>query len=330
MTASRKGINAARLKIIYRRQASPAWDAKYIPSILATPQEAPSISRAFILTPAKFDGREVHLLSTGERNAALLGLYHPSVVGLQEQRMLSPETRLHPLWTLDGIDRTSLQQVRGVIEVAERLGFLHILPRIQVDHPENPGQKMTVVFPWIGDLLWAVRSPAGGVFCINWSIKDKRGDFDRPGPRRDGRPRTPGVNESVLARHLIEKTLYEDACIRTIHVAGEDIDKHLAANLRQLFLHHRRELNLSQEQKEEILHRFRIAMEMDITPGEVITSFVERGKFSVDQCRSLLFQSIWNREILVDLFTPVLINRPLHPQERDPIEVYADWFRGLS
>jgi hypothetical protein len=329
MPPSRKGINAARLKTIYRRQANPLWDATYCPSILATPQEAPSISRAFILTPAKLHGREVHLLSTAERNAALLGLYHPSVVGLQEQRMLSPEPAPHPLWTFEGIDRTGLPHLRGVIEVAERLGFLDILPRIQVDHPENPGQKITVVFPWIGDLLWAIRSDEGGVFCVNWSIKDKRGDFGRPAPRRDGRPRTPGVNESVLARHLIEKTLYEDVSIRTIPVAGKDIDEELSDNLRQLFLHHRRELGLSREQQEEILHRFRIAMEEDITPGEVITSFVERGRFSVDQCRSLLYQAIWNRQILVDLFSPILINRPLRHQVRDPIGVYADWFREV-
>ncbi len=58
---SRKGVNVARLKIIYRRQTNPPWGADYTPSILATAQEAPSISRAFTLTPAKLGGRETHV-----------------------------------------------------------------------------------------------------------------------------------------------------------------------------------------------------------------------------------------------------------------------------
>ena len=58
---SRKGVNVARLKIIYRRQTNPPWGADYTPSILATAQEAPSISRAFTLPPAQLGGRETHV-----------------------------------------------------------------------------------------------------------------------------------------------------------------------------------------------------------------------------------------------------------------------------
>lgn len=326
--ASKKGISAARLKTIYRRQSNPSWDDAYQPSILATPQEAPSRSRAYILTPQKLNCRETHLLSTPERNAALLGLYHPGVIGLQEQRMLSPEPAMHPLWTMPGVNRMSLPSLRGVIDVAERLGFLSTLPRLKVPNPEAVGNQMTMVFPWCGDLLWAIKPDIGPVYCVNWTVKAELADFKRPFRLHDGKSQYQEATVDVIARHEVEKTFYEDADIRTLQVANEYIDKHVAANLRQLFLHHRRELGLTASQRDEILHRFQVALEAEIPPVDVILSFAERGRFSDEQCRSYLFQAIWFRQLRVDLFKPILINRPLHRESRDVLEVYADWFRS--
>lgn len=321
-----KRISPAKLKALYQRQQNSTWDLTYVPGILATPQEAPSISRAFILTPKKFDGREIHLLSTAERDAALLGIYHPCVVGLQEQRMLSPEPVMHPLWMYPGIDRSSLSPLNGLIDVAERLNALDVLPRIKVSHPEKSGEQMTLIYPWCGDLLWAITRPDGQIDCINWTIKDKRQNFMRAGPRRYGRPQSEVATRAILARHEIEATYYADADIQTKQIAGEEIDLNVAANLRQLFLHHRRQLSISEDQRSEILHRFQAAMALGITPAEVITLFAERVRYSVDQCRSVFYQSIWERQLRVDLFQPILINRPMHPEVRDVVVVYAEWF----
>jgi len=325
--ASKKGISATRLKVIYRRQSCPAWDETYTPSILATPQEAPSISRAFILTPSKLGGRETHLLSTSERNAALLGFYHPDVVGLQEQRMLSPEPTVHPLWTMLNTDRTQLAPLMGVIDVAERLGHLNLLPRIRVPNPERIGESLTLVFPWIGDLLWAIKGASGQIFCVNWTIKDQQISFARPGPRRDGKLREFIDSHAVLARHEIEKSYYLDAGIRTLRIAGEEIDQHVVANLRHLFLYHRRKVDLSSEQRAEILDKIIAAHEAEIPPGEVLSYFVMKGRYSAEDCRSVLYQAIWDRRLRVDLFRPILINRPLHSETIDVIAHYRDWFK---
>lgn len=325
---SKTGISEARLKTIYLRQSNPMWDETYVPSILATAQEAPKISRAFILTPSKLCGRETHLLSTPERNVALLGLYHPGIIGLQEQRMLSPEPAVHPLWSMNGVDRTLLQPLKGVIDVAERLGYLDLLPRVKVKPPGVRDESLTVVFPWVGDLLWAIKSPVGAISCINWTAKSTQADFKRPWPRRDGRLRRIEGPRATLARHEIEHTYYDDARIRTVRVSDEDLDAHVAANLRQLFLHHRRFLGVTEEQRLEILRRYQVALETGVSPGEVITSFVERQRYSVDQCRSVLYQAIWFRQLRVDLFSPIFINQPLKPESRDALAVYGDWFRS--
>jgi hypothetical protein len=326
--ASKKGISSTRLKLIYQRQSRPPWDETYIPGILATPQEAPSISRAFILTPSKLRGRETHLLSTAERNAALLGLYHPDVIGLQEQRMLSPEPTVHPLWTMINGDRIHLPSLNGIIEVAERLGYLSLLPKLKVPNPKLPKETLTVVFPWLGDLLWAIKDLKGGISCLNWTVKDKLIDFSKPGPRLDGKINL-NTNDNILARHDIERIYYLDAGIPTFRIAGENIDPHVVANLRQLFTYHRRPSYLSNDQQAEIFEKYQSAFEAEIPPGEVISHFVMRGRYSAEQCKTVFYQAIWERRLRTDLFQPILINRPMNPEAIDVITHYQHWFKAL-
>ncbi len=324
MSKQYKGVNKSRLKTIYLRQDSPSWGTDYIPSILATPQEAPAISHAVTMTPSKLNGRETHLLSISERNACLLGLYNPQVIGLQEQRMLSPEPCHHPLWSFPGVDRTVLPPLNGIIDVADRLQYLDLLTRLNVEDRNTPGNLVSVVFPWVGDLLWSLKGNTGKFFNVNWSIKGTYLDFKRPSINCSGKAKE---TRRVLGRHEIEKIYYQDAGIRTVLVANEGIDRHVSANLRQLFLHHRRPLHLTVEQREEILKKYHSALEIGIPPIEVIIQFSERGRYTVDQCRSLLWQAIWDRELRVDLFKPILINRPLMHEIRDVIDVYSDWFK---
>lgn len=324
MANKSKGINEARLKSIYSRQGTPGWGQDYTPSILATPQEAPSISHAITMTPSKLNGRETHLLSLPERNACLLGLYNPQVIGLQEQRMLSPEPCQHPLGSFPEEGRAVLPPLKGIIDVADRLEYLDLLTRLNVENRNVPGNLVPVVFPWVGDLLWALKDTSGKIFNVNWSVKGTYIDFKRPSINCSGKAKEA---RRALGRHEIEKIYYQDAGIRTVLVADEGIDRHVSANLRQLFLHHRRSLHLTVEQRDEILEKYRSAMEIGIPPIEVIIQFSERGRYTVDQCRSLLWQAIWNRELRVYLFNPILINRPLMHEIRDVIDVYSDWFK---
>lgn len=322
---SRKGITLERLKLILTRQDTVRWGPDYVPSILATPQEAPSISRASILTSGLLR-REVHVLSPHERIAALLAFYNPALVELHEQKMLSPGPRAHPLAGFPGIPFVDLPPIRGLIDVAERLGYLSRLPRLKIDNPDDPERPRTIVFPYIGDLLLFLRNHDGRIYCINWTVKDTQSTFSYRLGRGGRQPSRLERSQEILARHEIEEIYYGDAGIRTIRFAGDAVDPHVVANLTQLYGYHRVELLLNGELREEVLTKFRVALATGIPPMDVIMLLGECGRVSSFDCRTILYQAIWRRDLKVDLFRPILMDRPLVPQTRDVLDEYADWF----
>lgn len=330
--ASRKGINPANFRKIYERQTVERWDADYMPSILATVQEAPSISRASTLGSALLN-REVHNLSLPERYVAMLALHHPRCEGLQEQKVMFPFQRAHPLFGQPGVLSASLPEFKGVIDVAERLGYLSRLPKMSIDDPANPGRKRNPLYPFISDFLVRLRPSDGGQsYCVNWSVKDSEVAFKRP-PLRGTRKRKKGQGEdpeAILARHEIEDLYYNDAGIRTHRIAGNQIHPHLVANLETCFGYHHRIVPLPREQQGEIAQKFQIALDTGIPPREVILSVCSRTNVAVHDCRVILYKSIWSRTLRVDLFSPALINRPLTPEKRDVFDVYAEWFREAA
>lgn len=321
-----RALNFSRLKQIYRRQNPARWGADYQAAIEATPKEAPSLSRASILSPQKLGGRDMHLLSPAERAFALLALYHPHVVDIQEQKMLSVDASLHPLTGLLDPEAADLPPLKGLIDVAERLGYGHLLPLVREEPAADPQNPRMFVFPYVGDLLLYIRPTDEQPYCVNWNIKDRVQAFKRAG-RLASKRQLMDDSISELPRNEIERTYYADAGIRTEHLALEQLDTHVVANLTQLFLHHKTQLDLSEAQRTELKDRFHTALATEISPLEVIQLCVARGRFTVHQCRTYLWQAIWQRELCCDLFKPVLIDRPLRPQTSDVLDVYGSWFR---
>lgn len=316
-----------RLRLISKRQANQTWGDDYIPAICAVRGEAPSISHATTIISKKIHGREIHLLSSAEVSAALLGLYHPDVIGLQEQRAFSSGEAPHPLHNLKSGIPIGTKPLKGIIDVSERLDYLEQLPTIKVQ--DSTGASRSVIFPFIGDLLWAMRSKNGHHYCLNWSVKDSEDAFKRPLEGKRYTIPNGQITEKVLMRHEIENCYYQDAGIRTVFLASESIDKNVVANLRQLFLHHARKISISQEEQDEITERFRMCIASETPAYELIAKLIGAGKYSLDDCRNILYQAIWFRRLKVNLFEPIIINRPLKPEENDILEVYADWFKEL-
>jgi hypothetical protein len=282
------------------------------------------------ITPEKLDGREVHLLSLAECAAAILGLYHPDSVGLQEQRAFSRGGSPHPLHNFELASPVGLRPLKGIVDVADRLGYLEVLPKVKIKDAGATGGYRWVVFPFIGDLLWAMRAKDGSYYCLNWSVKDSEDAFKRPLESKRFITPIGKLVSGLLVRHELESCYYLDAGIRTVFLAADAIDPHVRSNLRQLFLHHSRKLSLALIKQEELIERFKICLETGVPPVELIARLTGAGKYSVDDCRNVLFQAIWYRKLRVDLFQPIVINRPLNPETHDAIEVYADWFREVA
>ncbi|MCX4162774.1 MULTISPECIES: hypothetical protein [Paraburkholderia] len=322
--ASRR-MSEARLRTIHDRQWSDRWGAEYRASVWATPQEAPGWSYATILRPKKLGGREFHSLNRPETFAAILALHYEYLWDLHEQRVLFPEPRAHFLLDHPRAPVGNLSHIAGTIDVASRLGILSAHPRIYVKTSDPGNPQIVVPFPLIGDLLLYLEDPVG-IYALNWTITDKLNDFRGRG-RRPGQLRSGGEHLTSKDRQLIEKIYYEDAGIRTQTVAGDAIDFELRCNLRDLFLEQMETVSLPFELRIEILSMFRTAVGSGVVAHDVVREVAARFHITDRVAVTLLKQGIWNRQIRVDLFRPVLMDKPLRSEICDVFERYRDWFR---
>lgn len=318
-------LTLSRLKTIYKRQSNPTWGGDYTPSILATRGEAPSISNAYVVRSARFE-RSIHLLSTPELAAFVVASYHPQLVGIQEQRMLSPEPCSHPLSNLAGEIAAKHGPLKGVIDVADRLGCLGRLPKVQGHLRNHSGAKVQLVFPYIGDFLLALKEEGGTTKCINWSIKADEAGFKRPitatGKQLVASP------ECVLMRHELERTYYADAGIYTHFVGSSAFDTHAINNLRFLYRYQQEPLRIRDSERVEMESCFHDCLETGMPISEVLPRFVRHGFQSLHTVLTCFYQAIWQRRLRVDLFRPIVIDRPLRREERDVIKAYAPLFTG--
>lgn len=318
-------MNEARLRTIRNRQREDRWGSEYVASVWATPHEAPGWSRASILKPRKLGGREFHTLSGPEKFAALLALYNDRLWDLHEHRVLFPEPRAHFLFGHPRAAGISLSHFAGTIDVASRLGLLSRHPRIYVRTDDAMEPPLVVPYPFVGDLLLYLEDEQGA-YAINWTVTDKAEDYGRRGirPVSNSGPTEGDLSEGE--RQLIERTYYEDAGIRTQRVACSNIDFELRCNLRDLFLEHSNPVNLPVEQISDITDKFRAAVGSGVVGYEVARTVAAEFKISDRVALTVLKQGIWNREVRVDLFRPILMDRPLHPEVCDVFDRYRQWF----
>lgn len=316
-------INEARLRLIQKRQLKDAWGKDYQAAIWATPKEAPGISTGTILHSAKLGGRPLHTLSRPETSAALLALYHPKVWDVHEQKMLFPGPRPH---FLDGHPRCVGQvfkSIQGTLAVAERMGCLSKHPKCRAS---LGGEIVWAPFPYIGDLLLFLEEE-GKNYVVNWSVKDKSADFNRRGPFT-GKPRTAEVELAAVRRQALEANYYQDAGIPTHQVAGQHIDANLRANLYQLFLSHAEPRTVSEESFQELCLYFNQVVGTATPAYRAMQHASRELGMSVTTVKNLVEQGIWTRKIQVDLFEPLLFDRRLRPQVRDPLVEYKAWFKA--
>lgn len=241
--------------------------------------------------------------------------------------MLSPGPRPHPLFGHPIAAGLNLPPFKGTIDVTKRLNCLSIHPIIIFKpSPEDASTWQRVPFPYQGDLLHFLTDD-DGPYCINWTVKKDPTGFTQ---LHFGRPPSPNKAatdmEKAIIRHKVEEIYYQDACIRTIQVTLNAIPKHLAANLQHIFSWKNRELKISENQRRELVDWYLAEIPKDTPPMHQIPQMIKTFRCTREDCLISLYKGIWNREIRVDLFRPVLSDHALRPEMKDVLVEYSHWF----
>lgn len=314
-----------RLATILKRQDPPGWGPDYIPGQLATRDEAPPASRPCTFRAAAF-GRDLHAMSDPEKHAMLLGMHLGRPIELNEGRMLVREPCAIRLSQHPKAAALPAVRLRGTVQVAEALGALDSHPRVSVSDPSRARGRLTVPYPLLGDLLWIFEDDQGP-YPLNWTVKGRPEDFERPAFRRSSRRAGTRAEElAVQARQAIEETYYRDGNVPTVRVTGVDIPPPVVNNLRQVYLWHDRTTCLRGDRRKELVELLRAHMTMQIPPFETLRDGAATEGWEMRNGVAVLFQAIWRRELRVDLWEPININWPLRPEEKDPRAHFAAWF----
>lgn len=314
----------ARYRTLEKRQGRPKFGNEYLSAIFATKEEAPPHSRPCIVQLPE-PGRALHALSVPELHLILLALHHPNLVEVHDQKVLSCIPCPHPAHHHPRAQEQILPFMRGTVDVADALGLLHYHPTVRVTDPDNPEQKITVPFPWIGDLLLFMED-AQGMYCVNWNIKDSPDQFSQPFSDDPKKKNSANEKAKVIARHQIEEIYYADAGIPTIKITSADFNRQVVFNLARLFGRHKRQTPFHADETKFILDRFRAGMAIGEPPLTTMSALQMYAPFSREHLTTLLLQAIWKRQIRVDLFEPIHLHVPLMPEKRDILDIHQRWF----
>jgi hypothetical protein len=274
--------------------------------------------------------RPVHLMSPAELAAFLVGMYSGRAKELHESRMLPPEPSPGPLSGYAPAEGLPVVGHEGTIQIAERLGVLDLHPLVRI--PVEPGSKKTrlVAHPLLGDLLWYFQDSLGP-YCGNWTIKETPEDFDFPfNATRIPKAKLAAAIEAQQARTAIEAELYRQVNTPSIHIAHTDIPRHVELNLRHLYPQQSREVNLEKDLRADFIHTLNARIQKGVPVFETILHMMRNHGGTMYDYRSAFFQAVWQRQIRVDLWIPINIDQPIHPEERDVVKHFAQWFKRAA
>lgn len=310
----------------YRRHHDGGFGSERIPAILATRSEAPSISRASTLSQYNKLGRPLHALSQPELAFMLLGLFAPDTVDILEQLVLEPFPAPHPVVGHPLQGETAYPDLQGIVSVAQRLNVFHKLRKYKTT--SKAGETITRLVPMIGDILLII-GKRGALRAVNWNIKASSQDFERACPGLS-QPRHPERRaEAAVRRNLIEDLYYLDAGIPSYRLAADQLDAQFVENLKVCYCGNAKRYKDGHRGFENILGREVLPLyEQYISVRDAFVATSARLGIPYQHYRDYWYSCIWRRSVRVDLFSPLYLNGPTYPERKDPLDVYADWFRG--
>lgn len=299
--------------------------------IRVTPREAPSKSWGFAKESAKLQ-REMYAHGRGAFSALVLALYHPRTFEVFDEHVLSPGPAQHPLASHPVWKNSPWPSTSGTVTLADQMGMLTKHPaeivrstsRPSAEIPDESETKEWQVIPYVGDYLLFLNDEQGP-YVVDWDVKDKPGRHGKPGPGSFQKQHSARSVKQAEFRDQIYQAYMSELGIRIARIAGSDIDEQVAANLKRLFNLHTRPINLPVTMVSDLIHAFRESITTGDTPVDVTNRYVSKA-VPRPVIKDVLEQAIWYRKVRVDLFRPILVDRPLRPESRDVVDVYASWF----
>lgn len=314
------------------RQQHVCWGPNYKAAIRKSKQESPSGGWSSADYSTKLQ-RQLFAHGFGTRSLLALALYHPCVFEVHDEHILYPGSSMHPLASHPQYKHQPWPKTRGTIEIAESIGKGHMHPAVFVrsDDVDSAGEAvigMWQVLPYVGDYLLYL-TDEHGAYAIAWDVKAKSGDHAKPWGGDFRRFHGKRANDAANFRDEVYQNYLSELDIRLVRMAGNAIDKQLASHLVRMLTIHSRPAEVDATIHAEIIAAFAEALKSGTPPINVICQYMSKNIPS-GLTKDLLDHAIWGRNIRVDLFSEISIDRPLVPEKNDPIEVYAKFFRRTA
>lgn len=307
-----------------RARNAPGWSCDHQAAIQAKPGQAPQMSWAYRIEHPVF-GQTIHVLSRAEYVLVFLALYSDKLFCLWDQFRFDVLPKPHPLHGHPGLVGQPVRQHSGTLEIARYLEVFNSHPWTMKVLEGIEQSRVPVPLEMLGDfLLFLVDNK--GPYCVHFDIKSSAAAHGKPGPQRFNAGVGIKRNENAANRNAIKAHYMAELGIRQVFLHPGLLDTQVACNLRFLFQWTVRSVELGFIQQQELAELFRTALRLGTPPALVIARCASRWGWSATECRRLLFQSIWRRELRVDLFDAILVDRPLQPERRDVLLVYENWF----
>lgn len=313
----------------YRRYRSRQEEIRFGPTYLAAKMavrgEAAARSGAGTL-PAVRLGRPIHAQSRPEKIAAALALYS-GVFELHDQHLYYPMSMLHPLAYHPLYSHLPWPSSDGTFDLAEMLGLQKWHPRAwdsQADAPDADAGLQGggwYIGAWVGDFLLYRRDAGGRPFILFWEVKDKPESHGRPGGDYR-RQHSAKAIEATNARNTVCAAYAEQLASRIVEFSSSSLPYQLGTTLVSLCRNQTADLDLPDTAIVELVQAFREAVGSDQPACEVARKLVRTGaQFAA--AKDLLDIAVWERRVRIDLYQPVLWNRPLLPESSDVLVDFA-------
>jgi len=318
-------LTEARLRTILQRQDPPSFGRDYDPSIRAVREEAPRLSR-YAKVWSEVVGRYIHTLSRPEKWTLFIVLHCPQLFDIHEQRMLPYLPAPHPLAGHPFAAGVQLPNFQGTLAVTEQLGALELHPVLHLPDQVDLSTFTAVPFPWIGDFLLFLRD-AKGPYCVNLTIKSTESEFEVPTAGTTSKTDMTRAIRRAEIRHKVEEILYADIGIPTIRVSVDQLNPILLANLEQIYGWQARKHPFDEIQRLEIVDALRSGLLAGTSALEVMHNLMVEFDHSMEHLKTVMYQSIWQRELRIDLYQYFFIEQPMIPERRDVLNDFSHWFR---